>query len=199
MRASDFALGEFRFLVRLLAVHGRYSFIRLAGLIQFSFYKNLVLALPQFYFSFLSGWSGQTVYEEVLLSSFNIIWTAAPPLVMGMLEKDVREHVCLEYPTLYNTLKGRDIFTRKSFFGWLGLALFHSLVIFWGVTYGVIRYGQIYADGSTVGLWTMGAMLSLCTTTVVLFKAATYHRMWTWITHFIIWGSLLGFLLFACM
>jgi P-type E1-E2 ATPase len=46
-RASDFALGEFRMLIRLLAVHGRYSALRSSELIKYSFYKNLCFATPQ--------------------------------------------------------------------------------------------------------------------------------------------------------
>ena len=40
--ASDYAIGRFRFLQRLLLVHGRWNYIRLALLISYSFYKNLV-------------------------------------------------------------------------------------------------------------------------------------------------------------
>ena len=43
VRASDYAFGEFRFLKRLMAVHGRYSYLRIATVIMFSFYKNIVL------------------------------------------------------------------------------------------------------------------------------------------------------------
>jgi phospholipid-transporting ATPase len=43
VRASDYAFGEFRFLKRLMAVHGRNSFLRIATVIMFSFYKNIVL------------------------------------------------------------------------------------------------------------------------------------------------------------
>lgn len=40
--ASDFAMARFQFLVRLLLVHGHWSYARLANLILYFFYKNIV-------------------------------------------------------------------------------------------------------------------------------------------------------------
>lgn len=48
-RASDFAIGEFRFLQRLLFVYGRESYRKNSDLILYNFYKNMVLVLPQFW------------------------------------------------------------------------------------------------------------------------------------------------------
>ena len=48
-----------RHLVRLCAVHGRYSSVRNAFLIQYSFYKNNLFAFMQFYYGFYNGFSGQ--------------------------------------------------------------------------------------------------------------------------------------------
>ena len=59
VRAADYSFAEFRFLSRLLTVHGRYSYMRLSGLIYYSFYKNLTFITVQWWFGFLSAWSGQ--------------------------------------------------------------------------------------------------------------------------------------------
>ena len=40
--ASDFAMARFRFLVRLLLVHGHWCYARLARLMLYFFYKNVV-------------------------------------------------------------------------------------------------------------------------------------------------------------
>jgi P-type E1-E2 ATPase len=58
VQSSDFALGEFKFLWRLLMHHGRLCYLRNSELILYFFYKNLVLTLPQLYFGLLSGFSG---------------------------------------------------------------------------------------------------------------------------------------------
>lgn len=58
VRASDFAFKEFRALKRLVAIHGRYSYIRMSKLILFSFYKNLAFIFPQFWAGYWTAWSG---------------------------------------------------------------------------------------------------------------------------------------------
>ena len=42
-RSADVAISQFRFLTKLLLVHGTWSYQRLSKLILYSFYKNIVL------------------------------------------------------------------------------------------------------------------------------------------------------------
>jgi len=58
VRASDYSFAQFRFLVKLLLVHGHWNYRRVAFLILYCFYKNIVVVLTLFYFGFLNGWSG---------------------------------------------------------------------------------------------------------------------------------------------
>ena len=48
-----------RSLRRLISVHGRYSYMRMAQLVYYSFYKNLAFIFVQFWFGIYSGWSSQ--------------------------------------------------------------------------------------------------------------------------------------------
>ena len=48
-RASDYAIGEFKLLKRLLLYHGRESYRNNANLVCYNFYKNLIIVLPQFW------------------------------------------------------------------------------------------------------------------------------------------------------
>jgi phospholipid-transporting ATPase len=41
--ASDYTIGQFRFLTKLLFVHGVWSYRRLCKVILYSFYKNICL------------------------------------------------------------------------------------------------------------------------------------------------------------
>ena len=56
---ADFALNQFRFLTRLLLVHGTLSQHRLSRLIKYSFYKNIAFSGLLFFFQFYCGYSGQ--------------------------------------------------------------------------------------------------------------------------------------------
>jgi len=58
MRASDYAILEFKFLKTLLCIHGRYSLLRVSKMIYHSFYKNFVFTLIQFFYITVSYWSG---------------------------------------------------------------------------------------------------------------------------------------------
>ena len=58
VQASDFALGEFKFLWRLLMHHGRLCYLRNAELVLYFFYKNFVMTCPHLFFAFANGFSG---------------------------------------------------------------------------------------------------------------------------------------------
>lgn len=58
-RASDFAIAQFRFLRKLLLVHGQWAYSRMSKLVLYSFYKNITLYLIQLWFTMDNGYSGQ--------------------------------------------------------------------------------------------------------------------------------------------
>lgn len=49
VRASDYAIGEFRFLRKLILCFGRESYRKNTTLICYNFYKNVLLVLPHFW------------------------------------------------------------------------------------------------------------------------------------------------------
>lgn len=57
--SADFGFAKFRYLERAILVHGHWYYRRLAVLVHFFFYKNLVLTLPQLFFTIFSAFSGQ--------------------------------------------------------------------------------------------------------------------------------------------
>jgi len=61
MRASDYAILEFKFLKTLLCIHGRYSFLRVSKMVYHSFYKNIFFTLLQFLYMTVSYWSGSVL------------------------------------------------------------------------------------------------------------------------------------------
>ena len=48
-RSADVAIGQFRYLRKLLLVHGAWSYQRISKLILYSFYKNIALYMTQFW------------------------------------------------------------------------------------------------------------------------------------------------------
>ena len=64
--ASDYSISQFRFLARLMLVHGALAHARTTKLILYSFYKNMTLALTNFWFGVFSGYSGQFFFDPFL-------------------------------------------------------------------------------------------------------------------------------------
>jgi len=57
--AADYSLGQFRFLERLLLVHGRWSYYRMCKFLRYFFYKNVAFTLCHIWFGFFCGFSAQ--------------------------------------------------------------------------------------------------------------------------------------------
>ena len=99
--ASDYAIGEFRIIKRLFLVHGRWNYNRLSLLILLLFFKNVAYGLVQLWYGFFNGFSGQTSYESVSSLGYNLIFTALPPLILAIFDRDLPPYVLMKYPKLY--------------------------------------------------------------------------------------------------
>ncbi|CAG8554921.1 10831_t:CDS:2 [Ambispora leptoticha] len=53
--AADYAVAQFRYLTKLLLVHGRWSYLRIAEMISCFFYKNIVWTIALFWFQIYAG------------------------------------------------------------------------------------------------------------------------------------------------
>lgn len=63
--SSDFSFAQFRYLQRLLLVHGRWSYIRMCKFLKYFFYKNFAFTLVHFWYGFFSGFSAQVGLASV--------------------------------------------------------------------------------------------------------------------------------------
>ncbi|XP_054386999.1 probable phospholipid-transporting ATPase IM isoform X3 [Pongo abelii] len=85
--ASDYSFAQFRYLQRLLLVHGRWSYFRMCKFLCYFFYKNFAFTLVHFWFGFFCGFSAQTVYDQWFITLFNIVYTSLPVLAMGIFDQ----------------------------------------------------------------------------------------------------------------
>lgn len=84
VNSSDYAIAQFRYLNRLLLVHGHWSYMRNSNMIVNFFYKEIIGIGILFWFQFYCGYSATTVYEYTYLLFWNIIWTLCKFLVIAM-------------------------------------------------------------------------------------------------------------------
>lgn len=81
--ASDFSLAQFRFLERLLLVHGRYSYFRMCKFLRYFFYKNFAFTLCHFWYAFFCGFSAQTLFDPAFISFYNVFYTSLPGMAFA--------------------------------------------------------------------------------------------------------------------
>eukprot|EP00004_Rigifila_ramosa_P002750 TRINITY_DN1281_c0_g1_i7.p1 TRINITY_DN1281_c0_g1~~TRINITY_DN1281_c0_g1_i7.p1 ORF type:complete len:1138 (+),score=290.77 TRINITY_DN1281_c0_g1_i7:465-3416(+) len=194
-RAADFSIHQFRHLVRLLSVHGRYSYLRITGLTLYSLYKNMAFCLPLVFFGFFSGYTGQALFDSWILTCFNIFFASVPPMVYGVFEKDLSDATIDKHPSAYTAIRTDHPFNLTQFFIWLNYGLWHALVTFFGVLW-LFGSEPLTDKGDTLGMWSFGLLVSTGCVLAVLLKIALTHNLWNWLTHFGIWGSMVVYILF---
>ena len=144
--ASDYAIPKFRFLKRLLFVHGRFSVFRDAHCIVFSLYKNVIVTVGMIAYQFYSGYSGQALMDSWLLAIFNIFCCSLQPLMIGILDKDVEDELAESLPKLYPPLSREFMyFSFPYIIKWLLDGLVEGLIFFFVLMYTVGVQDNLYS------------------------------------------------------
>ncbi|KAM5190907.1 phospholipid-transporting ATPase IK isoform 2-T2 [Callospermophilus lateralis] len=127
---SDYALAQFRFLQRLLLVHGRWSYMRVCKFLRYFFYKTVASMMAQIWFSFYNGFTAQPLYEGWFLALFNLLYSTVPVLYIGLFEQDVTAEKSLQMPELYTAGQENELFNYWVFFQAIAHGTATSLVNF---------------------------------------------------------------------
>jgi len=178
--ASDYAIGQFRFLVKLLLVHGTWNYNRLALLVLFSFYKNICLYIIEFWFAFWNGFSGQPLFERWTIGLYNVLFTGLAPFSLGLFNQDISARLRLSRPSLYRPSQENKGFNSWVFWQWVGLSIFHSLVLFFA-TYFFLSHEVAFDSGKVFGLWYVGNTVYTAVVVTVNLKAGFESDYWTWV------------------
>jgi phospholipid-translocating ATPase len=88
--ASDFSIGQFKYLERLLLVHGRWSYYRISKFLRYFFYKNFASTLCHFWFAFFCGFSAQALFDPFFISTYNVFFSSLPVLALGVFDQVFR-------------------------------------------------------------------------------------------------------------
>ena len=197
VQASDYAIAQFKYLKKLLLVHGHWSYRRVGRVIVYSFYKNVLLYMTQFWFAMFNLMSGQTLYEKWTQASYNVIFTSLPVIVLGVLDKDVLQKTLYFFPKLYEVGHRKELFNLNVFASWVSSAIWHSLVAFF---IGMFTFGLTSeipaADGQMGGNWAMGVYVYTSVICIVTFKMMLISKSFTLRQHIVNWGSLIVWFIF---
>ncbi|KAI4363845.1 hypothetical protein MLD38_020012 [Melastoma candidum] len=183
-RAADYSIGKFRFLTRLILVHGRYSYNRTAFLSQYSFYKSLLLCFIQIFFSFVSGVSGTSLFNSVSLMAYNVFYTSIPVLV-SVLDKDLSEETVMQHPQILFYCQAGRLLNPTTFAGWFGRSLFHAVVVFMislnAYTYEKSEMEELSMVALSGCIWLQAFVVTMETNSFTILQ------------HVAIWGNLVAF------
>uniref|UniRef100_A0A8C6J7F1 Phospholipid-transporting ATPase n=1 Tax=Melopsittacus undulatus TaxID=13146 RepID=A0A8C6J7F1_MELUD len=187
--SSDFSFAQFRYLQRLLLVHGRWSYIRMCKFLKYFFYKNFAFTLVHFWYGFFSGFSAQTVYDEWFITLYNLVYTSLPVLGMSLFDQDVDDRWSLLFPQLYVPGQQNLYFNKTVFVKCMFQGIYSSLILFF-IPYGAM-YNTVRSDGKAIADYqSFALMVQTCLLIVVSVQICLDTSYWTVVNQFFIWGSL---------
>jgi len=113
--SSDYAIGQFRYLQRLVLVHGRWSYRRLGEMMANFFYKNIIWTFTLFWYQLFCDFDQTYLYDYTYILLFNLAFTSVPVIFMGVLDQDVSDKISLAVPQLYRRGIERKEWTQRKF------------------------------------------------------------------------------------
>nr|XP_046231963.1 probable phospholipid-transporting ATPase IM [Scatophagus argus] len=189
---SDFSFAQFRYLQRLLLVHGRWSYLRMCKFLRYFFYKNFTFTFVHIWYAFFCGFSAQTVYDEWFITLYNLVYTALPVLGMSLFDQDVNDRWSFQYPQLYTPGQLNRYFSKKVFVGCMMHSCYSSLILFfipWAAMHDTVR-----DDGKDIADYQSFALLAqTCLLVVVNVQLCLDTHYWTAVNQFFVWGSLAAY------
>uniref|UniRef100_A0A3Q3XA32 Phospholipid-transporting ATPase n=1 Tax=Mola mola TaxID=94237 RepID=A0A3Q3XA32_MOLML len=189
--SSDYSFAQFRYLQRLLLVHGRWSYLRMCKFLRYFFYKNFTLSFVHFWYSFFCGFSAQIVYDNWFITLYNTVYTLLPVLGLGLFDQDVNDLWSLMFPRLYTPGQLNAYLNKKVFLGCLLHSCFSSLVLFlvpWAAMRNAIRDdGKDIADHQSFAFLAQTCVLVVCLET----------HYWTAMNQFFVLASVLAYFSFS--
>lgn len=128
--SSDYAIGQFRYLTRLLLVHGKWCYKRLAEMIPQFFYKNMIFTLALFWFGIYNDYDGSYLFEYTYLTFYNLAFTSIPVILLGIFDQDVSDTISLVFPQLYRVGILRKEWSQTKFLWYMLDGLYQSVIAF---------------------------------------------------------------------
>ena len=193
--ASDYAIAQFRYLERLLLVHGRCCYLRMSKMVLYFLYKSIVFSLTMCWMSVFNGFSGHSIYDGNIASGFNLIFSFFPVIVLACVDRDIpTDEQMLRHPSLYAASQGGYGFSVGNFMAWALAGCWHSIVLFFGSAIifdstdglgrsipieqlGIVVFGLVHVTVHLKLLLSF-ANHTMPSTAAMLFSLATWFVVW---------------------
>ncbi|WWC87350.1 uncharacterized protein L201_002239 [Kwoniella dendrophila CBS 6074] len=197
VNSSDYAIAQFRYLTRLLFVHGHWSYYRNSSMILNFFYKNVIGIGVLFWFMIFCGWSTTYVFAYVYLLFWNVFWTIMPVLAIGLFDKDIDDETLMGLPELYR--KGREgaYFGIKIFLYYIFEGFYQTAVIYFFIHYTYLTT-TVRTDGYNPYIYESSTTMVIAAVLVANLFTGLNIDSWTGWTYFgILFGPVLVWLFTA--
>ncbi|KAF9246334.1 hypothetical protein BU15DRAFT_85102 [Melanogaster broomeanus] len=178
VNSSDYVIAQFRFLKRLLFVHGHWSYARNGTMIVNFFYKNIVCVAALWWFQFYCGWSSAYAFEYTYLLYWNSFWTLAPVFGIGLFDRIVDADILMAFPELYRYGRERTWFTMKLFFIYALDGVIQSVSLYFIITYTYFTTTARF-DGYSIQLYEYTTTMVFAAVLVVSFFNGLNTNVWT--------------------
>lgn len=146
-RVADYSIAQFRFLQRLLLVHGHWNYVRTAKYILLTFWKEMLFYSIQIMYQRWNGYTGTSLYESDSLTVWNTLFTSLPVMLPGIFEQDLSPATLLAVPELYSYGQQSKGFNMTKYGLWMLMAAIESQLI-WFTIYGLFGIVPITDDQS---------------------------------------------------
>ena len=176
VRSADYAIGQFRFLEKLILFYGRNGYIKISKYICYYFYKNIVLVITELLFVFYNGFSGQIFFPDWYGTMFNAVFTSWPCLFVFAFEKEHDILTCKKFPVLYRAGPKNILFNLKRFWIYVIYGIIHSILCFIIPAYGL--YGIVDINGNTFNNWRIATVSFSLVIHVVSMKLLIISNFW---------------------
>lgn len=194
--SADYAFGQFRFLTKLLLVHGRWSYQRISDMHSNFFYKNVTWTFGLFWFLPFTSFDATYLYQYTFILLCNVVFTSLPVSALGAFDQDIHAKAALAFPQLYvRGIRGLE-YTKPKFWYYMFDGLYQSVVVFF-VPYLVWSLGlAISWNGKGIdSLSDFGTTVAVSAIFAANLYVGVNTNYWTILTWIVVWGSSIVMLL----
>ncbi|KAK8846601.1 hypothetical protein IAR55_005687 [Kwoniella newhampshirensis] len=193
VNSSDYAIAQFRYLKRLLFVHGHWSYYRNSSMILNFFYKNIIGIGVLFWFMIYCGWSTTYVFAYVYLLFWNVFWTLVPVIAIGIFDRNIDDEALMALPELYRRARQGKYFGIKPFIYYIMEGWYQAAVIYFFIHYTYVTTSA-RGDGYDVYIYEMSTTQVIGAVMVANLFAGLNIASWNgwvwfaiWVGPFLIW------------
>eukprot|EP00536_Pseudo-nitzschia_multiseries_P002375 jgi/Psemu1/251596/estExt_Genewise1Plus.C_310085 len=157
VNASDFSIGQFRFLENLVLYHGRWDFLRTSMVVLYTFYKNAVISGLLVLYNNETLFSGTSIFDQWMMAGFSFV-CFFPILSIGMFDRNLEKEYIKKNPEVYKPTQKNEQITPRTLSRWMVICLAHIFILYYGQFPQLTREGGARSTAFSGLMWNKGSV-----------------------------------------